>query len=201
MELPPSNPKITIPPHLLQESENWRPPPSLGTASPDVMMVDALPTHLCPPTPNDAIGTERPQSSFAKSMSDRIDAEVEKFKKLVAQAKLVLSRFFNLLDGIDDEEIRRSTEIAAAGLRDQLTNTQTVASRLPTPERPKQTKAQNATPAVPQVSGADALRKSSSTQSSTHPLAGKQANTPARFSTAQKIAPPSTAKPPQIEGP
>ncbi|KAI0996288.1 hypothetical protein K3495_g11893 [Podosphaera aphanis] len=141
-------------------------------------------------------------------MTDHIDVEVENFQKRVAQAKLVLSRFCSLLDATGDEEIRRSTEIAAAGLLDQLTNilsgrknTQSVASCLPIPERPEQTRAQNATPPVPQVSGAHALRKPSSTQLPTHPPAGKQANTRARLSTAQTIAPTSTAGPPQIEGP
>ncbi|KAI1006162.1 hypothetical protein K3495_g2059 [Podosphaera aphanis] len=106
------------------------------------------------------------KSSFEKGLIDHIDAEVQNFHKRVAQAKLVLTRFCILLDDIDDVEIRRYTEIAAAGLRDQITNimsdratNQTLDSRPPILQRPDRNKAQKTAPAVPQVSGAHAQRR------------------------------------------
>ncbi|KAI0990883.1 hypothetical protein K3495_g17304, partial [Podosphaera aphanis] len=40
----------------------------------------------------------------------------------MAEARLIISRFCRLLDEITDEELRRETEIAAAGLKDQIAN-------------------------------------------------------------------------------
>ncbi|KAI0999413.1 hypothetical protein K3495_g8781 [Podosphaera aphanis] len=136
------------------------------------------------------------------------NAEVQNFHKRVAQAKLVLSRSCILLDDIEDVEIRRYTEIAAAGLRDQITNilsgratNQTLDSRPPILQRSDRNKAQKTALAVPQVSGAHAQRRPTGTQPPSQPLAEIHANVQSYPSSAQKTAPSTMSGLPLTEGP
>ncbi|KAI1006373.1 hypothetical protein K3495_g1847, partial [Podosphaera aphanis] len=199
---------------LPSETAQRHPPsPHESTASPDVVMVDARPTNqpIQPPqhTPTDAFEPIRPQSSFAESMLKHIDAEAEKFHHRVAQAKLVLSRFCNLLDAIEDEEIRKSTEFAAAGLRDQLTNilsgrsnSQAAASRPPpAAERPKTVRTQCTVTAVPQNPGIRAQRRPTNMQPPTLPAANTPATTSTFAGTSKATASQTPTGLPQSEGP
>ncbi|KAI0997328.1 hypothetical protein K3495_g10860 [Podosphaera aphanis] len=112
---PPNSSHITITPQLLQESEGWRPPSSLCSTPPDVEMVDTRPdrTNINPPQ-------NLQKGSIEKSMTDFIDAEVERFQKRVEQARLILSTFCSLMDALDDDELRSSMEDATVGLREKI---------------------------------------------------------------------------------
>ncbi|KAI0998081.1 hypothetical protein K3495_g10110 [Podosphaera aphanis] len=201
--LPPISSNSTITPQLLQESESWRPPSSLCSTPPDVQMVNTRPdrNNISPPQ-------NLQKSSFEKSLIDHIAAEVQNFHKRVAQAKLVLSRFYILLDDIDVVEIRRYTEITATGLRDQITNilsgratNQTLDSRPPIPQRSDRNKAQKTAPAVPQVSGAHSQRRPTGTQPPSQPLAEGRADFQSYPSLAQKTAPSTMSGLPLTEVP
>lgn len=55
-------------------------------------------------------------------MTDFIDAEVQRFCKRVEQVKFILSSVCNLLDAINDEELRSLTLAATADIRDMIVN-------------------------------------------------------------------------------
>ncbi|KAI0997407.1 hypothetical protein K3495_g10779 [Podosphaera aphanis] len=55
-------------------------------------------------------------------MTEFLDAEAHKLQQRMAEARLIISRFCRLLDKITDEELRRETENAAAGFKDQIAN-------------------------------------------------------------------------------
>ncbi|KAI0997037.1 hypothetical protein K3495_g11149 [Podosphaera aphanis] len=191
---PPNNSHITATPQLLQESESWRPPSSLCSTPPDVEMVDTRPDRN---NTNPSLNLQK--DSIEKSMTDFIDAEVEKFQKRVEQARLILNTFCNLMDALDDDELRSSMEDATVGLRQKIRNilSGNSGNAQPNNNQPSQTRARIKQNPRPMVQPPSQLRRP------TVNTEGHQKPTPAAAATPRVVmtatAPPAPSTRP-IEG-
>ena len=184
---PPNNSHITATPQLLQESESWRPPSSFCSTPPDVEMVDTRPDRN---NINPSLNLQK--DSIEKSMTVFIDAEVERFQKRFEQARLILNTFCNLMDALDDDELRSSMEDATVDLRQKIRNILSGNSGNAQPNnQPSQTRARTKQDPRPMVQPPAQLRRST-VNTEGHQKPTPAAATPRLATTATAPPAPST---------